>query len=79
MNITSHKPPSATTRASRSRASTRSSRASAPRITFYGTAVVRQFEMMGVYPLNESVAITRSRDKLRSRCSCCPAGVSGCR
>lgn len=35
-------------------------------ITFYGTAVLRQFEMMGVYPLNESVAITRSRDKLRS-------------
>jgi len=35
-------------------------------ITFYGTAAVRQFEMMGVYSLNESVAITRSRDKLRS-------------
>ena len=35
-------------------------------ITFYGTAVVRQFEMMGVYCLNESVAITRARDKLRS-------------
>ncbi len=35
-------------------------------ITFYGTAVVRQFEMMGVYPLNESVAIGRSRDKLRA-------------
>ncbi|WP_369599946.1 30S ribosomal protein S6--L-glutamate ligase [Hahella sp. SMD15-11] len=35
-------------------------------ITFYGTAVLRQFEMMGVTPLNESVAITRSRDKLRS-------------
>lgn len=35
-------------------------------ITFYGTAVVRQFEMMGVYSVNESVAITRSRDKLRS-------------
>lgn len=35
-------------------------------ITFYGTAVVRQFEMMGVYSLNESVAIARSRDKLRS-------------
>ncbi len=35
-------------------------------ITFYGTAVLRQFEMMNVYPLNESVAITRSRDKLRS-------------
>ncbi|WP_019626742.1 30S ribosomal protein S6--L-glutamate ligase [Thioalkalivibrio sp. ALJT] len=35
-------------------------------ITFYGTAVLRQFEMMNVYPLNESVAISRSRDKLRS-------------
>lgn len=35
-------------------------------VTFYGTAVLRQFEMMGVYPLNESVAIGRSRDKLRS-------------
>jgi len=35
-------------------------------VTFYGTAVLRQFEMMGVFPLNESVAITRSRDKLRS-------------
>lgn len=35
-------------------------------ISFYGTAVVRQFEMMGVYSVNESVAITRSRDKLRA-------------
>ena len=35
-------------------------------ITFYGTAVVRQFEMGGVYSVNESVAISRSRDKLRS-------------
>jgi ribosomal protein S6--L-glutamate ligase len=35
-------------------------------VTSYGTAVLRQFEMTGVYPLNESVAITRSRDKLRS-------------
>jgi ribosomal protein S6--L-glutamate ligase len=35
-------------------------------ITFYGTAVLRQFEMMGVFPVNESVAITRARDKLRS-------------
>lgn len=35
-------------------------------VTFYGTAVVRQFEMMGVYSLNESVAITRARDKLRA-------------
>lgn len=35
-------------------------------VTFYGTAVLRQFEVMGSYPLNESVAISRSRDKLRS-------------
>lgn len=35
-------------------------------ISFYGTAVVRQFEMMNVYSVNESVAITRSRDKLRA-------------
>ncbi len=35
-------------------------------ITFYGLSVLRQFEMMGVWPLNESVAIGRSRDKLRS-------------
>ncbi len=34
--------------------------------TFYSTAVLRQFEMMGVFPLNESVAVGRSRDKLRS-------------
>lgn len=34
--------------------------------TFFGTAVVRQFEMMGTYSVNESVAISRSRDKLRS-------------
>lgn len=33
--------------------------------TFYGTAVVRQFEMMGVFTPNESQAISRSRDKLR--------------
>jgi len=35
-------------------------------VTAYGTAVLRQFEMMGVVSLNESVAISRSRDKLRS-------------
>jgi ribosomal protein S6--L-glutamate ligase len=35
-------------------------------VTFFGTAVVRQFEMMRVYCANESVAIARSRDKLRS-------------
>ncbi len=35
-------------------------------VTHYGLAVLRQFEMQGVYPLNESVAIGRSRDKLRA-------------
>ena len=35
-------------------------------VTFYGTAVVRQFEMMGVFTAVESQAIMRSRDKLRS-------------
>ncbi len=35
-------------------------------ITFYGTAVVRQFEMMKVFTSTESVALGRSRDKLRS-------------
>ncbi|MCF6767955.1 30S ribosomal protein S6--L-glutamate ligase [Thiotrichales bacterium 19S11-10] len=34
--------------------------------TFYGTAIVRQFEVMGTYSINPSIAITRSRDKLRS-------------
>ena len=34
--------------------------------TFYGTAVVRQFEMMHTFPLNTSQAISRSRDKLRA-------------
>lgn len=33
--------------------------------TFYGTAVVRQFEMMEVFTINPSQAISRSRDKLR--------------
>ena len=35
-------------------------------ITFYGTAVLRQFEMMKVFTAVESVALGRSRDKLRS-------------
>ena len=35
-------------------------------ITFYGTAVVRQFEMMGVHTPNGSDAILRARDKLRA-------------
>ncbi|HLB57409.1 MAG TPA: 30S ribosomal protein S6--L-glutamate ligase [Gammaproteobacteria bacterium] len=35
-------------------------------VTFYGAAVVRQLEMMNVFCVNDSVAITRARDKLRS-------------
>lgn len=35
-------------------------------VTFYGTAVVRQFEMMKVFTAVESQALMRSRDKLRS-------------
>ncbi len=35
-------------------------------ITTYGLAVIRQFEMMGTYSLTESVALGRSRDKLRA-------------
>lgn len=44
-------------------------------VTFYGAAVLRQFEMMGAFPLNESVAITRSRDKLRSLQILARAGI----
>jgi ribosomal protein S6--L-glutamate ligase len=65
MNIASHKP-----QVHFRGASLEGFEAVIPRIgasvTFYGTAVLRQFEMMGVLPLNESVAISRSRDKLRS-------------
>lgn len=43
--------------------------------TFYGTAVVRQFEMMGVFLANESQGINRSRDKLRSLQLLARAGV----
>lgn len=35
-------------------------------VTFYGAAVVRQFEMMEIFSVNNSIAITRSRDKLRA-------------
>src|SRR3989344_4883671 len=38
----------------------------APSVTKYGTAVVRQFEMQGVFTTSSSIAINRSRDKLRS-------------
>jgi ribosomal protein S6--L-glutamate ligase len=44
--------------------------------TFYGTAVVRQFEMMHVFSVNESQAIARSRDKLRSMQILSRAGIS---
>jgi ribosomal protein S6--L-glutamate ligase len=44
-------------------------------ITAYGLAVLRQFEMMGVWPLNESVSIGRSRDKLRCLQLLARAGV----
>lgn len=37
-----------------------------PDITFFGTAVLRQFEMQGVFPLNNSLSIVRAQDKLRS-------------
>lgn len=43
--------------------------------TFYGSAVVRQFEMMDVYPVATSEAINRSRDKLRSLQLLSRAGV----
>jgi ribosomal protein S6--L-glutamate ligase len=44
-------------------------------VTYYGLAVLRQFEMMGVWPLNESVAIGRSRDKLRCMQLLARAGI----
>jgi ribosomal protein S6--L-glutamate ligase len=44
-------------------------------VTHYGLAVVRQFEMQGVFPLNESVAIGRSRDKLRALQLLARAGI----
>lgn len=34
--------------------------------TFFGTAVLRQFETMGIYTINSSLAIARARDKLRA-------------
>jgi ribosomal protein S6--L-glutamate ligase len=44
--------------------------------TFYGTAVLRQLEIMGVHSLNDSLAITRSRDKLRSHQLLSRKGIS---
>jgi len=44
-------------------------------VTFYGTAVVRQFEMMKIFTAVESQALVRSRDKLRSLQLLARAGV----
>jgi len=44
-------------------------------VTFYGTAVLRQFEMMDVFSANRSLSITRSRDKLRSMQMLAAAGL----
>lgn len=44
-------------------------------VTFYGTAVVRQFEMMKIFSAVESQALIRSRDKLRSLQLLSRAGV----
>ncbi len=44
-------------------------------VTFYGCAVVRQFEEMGVFTIASSDAILRSRDKLRSLQRLCKAGI----
>lgn len=43
--------------------------------TFYGSAVVRQFELMNIYAVNRSQAIARSRDKLRSLQTLAKAGI----
>jgi len=47
----------------------------ASNMTKYGTAIVRQLEMQGVYSLSSSIAINRSRDKLRSLQLLAKAGV----
>lgn len=47
----------------------------ASHMTGYGSAIVRQLEMQGVYSLSSSIAISRSRDKLRSTQLLAKAGV----
>lgn len=47
----------------------------ASNMTRYGTAIVRQLEMQGVYSVSSSLAIARSRDKLRSMQLLAKAGV----
>ena len=44
-------------------------------VTFFGTAILRQFEMMNVFAVNPSQAIVRSRDKLRAHQILAGAGV----
>ncbi|HET9850128.1 MAG TPA: 30S ribosomal protein S6--L-glutamate ligase [Candidatus Saccharimonadales bacterium] len=46
-----------------------------PTLTTYGAAIARQFELMGVYTVNRSIAIVRSRDKLRTLQLLSKAGV----
>src|SRR3990167_6967371 len=46
-----------------------------PRLTAYGTAIARQFELQGIYTVNKSIAIVRSRDKLRTLQLLSKAGV----
>ncbi len=47
-----------------------------PALTFYGTAVLRQFEMQGAYCLNGPVSITRAQDKLRTLQLLCSKDVN---
>lgn len=47
----------------------------ATHMTGYGTAIVRQLEMQGLYTVSSSIAITRSRDKLRSLQLLAKAGI----
>ena len=47
-----------------------------PSVTFYGCALARQFESMGVYTINSSAAITQSRDKLFSLQLMLKSGIS---
>src|SRR5688500_16201771 len=47
----------------------------ASHMTRYGTAIVRQLEMQGMYTVSSSIAINRSRDKLRSSQVLARAGV----
>ena len=46
-----------------------------PSLTFYGTAILRQFEMQGSYCLNGPVSIARAQDKLRTMQLLCSRGV----